>query len=270
MPRKNPLPKKPKRTREELIAQATSNLKPGQSYKRYSNSAKLKARIIVEKGGTWEEASKVSGVPVKNLKETSTKHNWATPRRVATKMREIIDSGNPNLMDIPAEVLPVTFQQEVDSVTLPARPEARTLTVIPPKSIGKGDYIPCDSGLDTDVEYDPDTELVAAPMQGILQVLPQKFHNYKQQHRNADAMVSTEAVRSLAYRENITNALYKLSQYANALVDNNPGVALTMINHIQKLDAIASKRFKLDDSKTNETGEALKNISKADVDDLFA
>lgn len=101
----------------------------------------------------------------------------------------------------------------------------------------------------------------------IAEMLPQDFDGFRQTIRDAECLAKTEAIRAAAYRENITMTLLKLSQYAAALVETDPRLALQVMDKLAKLDSVGAKRFRLDEAGgENKQGEQMRKVSAREED----
>ncbi|MEI6870682.1 MAG: hypothetical protein WCL08_00230, partial [Verrucomicrobiota bacterium] len=102
----------------------------------------------------------------------------------------------------------------------------------------------------------------------LMEVLPEDFEGFSQTIRDAENLGRAEGLRGAGYRENITRTLLKLSQYAAALAESRPAQALLVMKDIAKLDAVAAKRFRLDqDEKETSASESLKRLSSGEEGD---
>jgi hypothetical protein len=101
------------------------------------------------------------------------------------------------------------------------------------------------------------------PLHGVEGSLPSSFEGFKQTLRSADQAARAQDFRSGVYRENMTAAMEKLSAYFLQLATDRPNLAIMVMPHIAKVDAIASKRFKLDDQgKESGMSDSLKLVSE--------
>lgn len=250
----------------------TTNARPPKA-KISSPAIREAARKLIEGGIPIKTVAAQTGMSVKAIESISSRNKWRSPRRVSKELGDKVLQQS----EIAPRSLALSTELSLDNISKNPRntgvsgPGGRPL---PFPNIPQGEYKGSDQMLDE----------ILGPIRNLREVqsnipvfgengraatqaemLPQTFEGGLQVMRDVDNLLKAEKMRGTAYRENISATLLKLSQYALALAETKPALALLVMKDIAKMDGLASKRFSLDDvGRDNKASDSLVQAAKVE------